>query len=59
MRCNLIITRMFFFLYIYDKKFTKENKIYNRQIYCKYMHLGEKVKIKKRIKNAINNVKKY
>ena len=25
----------------------------------KYMYLGEKVKIKKRIKNAINNIKKY
>ena len=48
----------FFFLYIYDIQFTQENKIYNHQVHWKYMHLEEKVKIKKRTKNAINNIKK-
>ena len=48
----------FFFLYIFDIKFTKENKIYNHQVHWKYMYLGEKVKVKKKIKNAINNIKK-
>ena len=49
-----------FFLYIYDIQFTKENKIYNHQVHWKYIYLGgEKVKTKKRIRNAINNIKKY
>ena len=48
-----------FFLYIYDLQFTKENKIYNHQVHLKYMYLREKIKIKKRIKNALNNIKVF
>ena len=52
---SLLVT---FFLCIYDIQCTKENKIYNHQVHWKYMYLGEKVKVKKKIKNAINNIKK-
>ena len=58
----LLVCFCFFFwfvLFFYDVQFTKGNTTYNHQVHWKYLYLGEKIKIKKRIKNAINNIKRY
>ena len=59
----LLVCFFFFFFglfcFFYDVQFAKGNTTYNHQVHWKYLYLGEKIKIKKRIKNAINNIKRY
>ena len=57
----LLVCFFFFglFCFFYDVQFAKGNTTYNHQVHWKYLYLGEKIKIKKRIKNAINNIKRY
>ena len=57
----LLVFFFFFglFCFFYDVQFAKGNTTHNHQVHWKYLYLGEKIKIKKRIKNAINNIKRY
>ena len=58
----LLVCFFFFFwfvLFFYDVQFVKGITTYNHQVHWKYLYLGQKIKIKKRIKNAINNIKRY
>ena len=58
----LLVCFFFFFglfCFFYYVQFAKGNTTYNHQVHWKYLYLGEKIKMKKRIKNAINNIKRY